>query len=94
MWGGGGWSTYVAVLPLTYGSLRAFWMQVAAVHHLAADGQVGTRPEHLGADEFELAVVVVEVGVDLQLLQAAHGNEFTFIPEASVFICKEKIRVN
>lgn len=69
-------------------------MQVAAVHHLAADGQVGTRPEHLGADELELTVVVVEVGVDLQLLQAAHGNELAFIPETSVFVCKKKTRVN
>lgn len=89
----GGRSTYIAVLPLTYESLRAFGVQAAAGRHLAAGGQVGTRPEHLRADELELAVVVVEVGVDLQLCGAAHGNECAIIPEASVFICEEEIKV-
>lgn len=61
-------------------------MQAAAGRHLAAGGQVWTRPERLRADELELAVVVVKVGVELQLRGAAHGNECAFVPEASVFI--------
>ena len=78
--------TYVTVLPHAAQAGRHLGGQVVGVQVLLAAGQGGLGPQQLPPQALQLAVVGVEVGVDLQLTGAAHGQELAALPQTGVVV--------